>query len=248
MKKKPSPITIVDFSKEKPLVSKQARLNAISNFIINSFNANFNFRFRNEPFMKKSFEDGRRESIAGHMWGVALLWLTVRDYCPNLAKIVNSEKILEILLYHDLGEIIRGDTSIYEQLNAQNDKKHVEREDLQKIIKDLPASFQKKLLYYFDHFEDTGKTRDLEILIARLMDSLHGSFFVFAHSDEDFELEELQNKLAGKHFGRVVGYLFKFLDQKKKKKAKEEIVAILKDHIELWKKAGIEIKPETYFS
>jgi len=101
---------------------------------------------------------------------------------------------------------------------------------------------------FFDDFEDIIKTKDLEILTARLMDSLHGSFFVFAHGDEDFDMTDLQNKIARKHFGGVVGRIFKILDERKEEKAKQEITAILEDHIDLWKQIGVEIKRDSYFS
>jgi hypothetical protein len=151
MSKTSKPITIFESSKFiLPKLPKLKNAKGLNNFIINSFNANFNFRFRNEPFMTKSFRDGRKESIAGHMWGTALLWLTLKNHCSNFSKLVNSEKILEILLHHDLGEIIRGDKAIYDQLYSDNeDKIRTERQDFQRIIKDLPIASQGKLLYFF---------------------------------------------------------------------------------------------------
>lgn len=247
MKKTTTPIVIFESSFLKTHKNNR-KLNGISNFVINSLKANFNFRFRDEPYMLSSFKEDRRESIAGHMWGVSVLWLALRDYCPKLSSLVNSEKIFEILLCHDLGEIIRGDTPIYEQYLTGESKKDIERKDLEILVKDLSKKSQKKILENFDKFENIEQTTDLEILVARLMDSLQGSFFVFAHGNNLVELADLRNVLTKKHFGGVVERLFKVLDDKQEKQAKEEIKNLLEDHIKLWSEIGVKIRHESYFS
>jgi 5'-deoxynucleotidase YfbR-like HD superfamily hydrolase len=234
--------------KKRILRNKERKRDGINNFIIKSFDANFNYRFRNTPYMATSYKKGKRESIAGHMWGVSLLWFCVKESCPKLASLVSSEKVFEILLSHDLGEIINGDSSIYQQYSTKGKDKHQEKRDLRKIIKDLPSKTQNRLLKYFDKFEDVSKTKDLEILTARLMDSLHGHLFVFAHGNDLEKMSEVRNTVTIKHFNGIVKQLLRVLDGKGEVQAKKEITALVKNHLDLWKKINVIIDPDSYFN
>ena len=51
--------------------------------------------------------DGRFENSAEHSWQSAMASIVLQDYYPEK---LNMEKVISMLLIHDLGEIYAGDT------------------------------------------------------------------------------------------------------------------------------------------
>jgi putative hydrolases of HD superfamily len=72
------------------------------------------------------------ESVADHMFGVAMLAFTV-----PLPENVNRDKLVKMALVHDIGECIIGD-QVWETGKHSNDQKHLKKNiDEKKAIKDL---------------------------------------------------------------------------------------------------------------
>ena len=55
--------------------------------------------------------DGRLENSAEHSWQGAIAAMVFQDYYPEK---LNMEKVISMLLIHDLGEIYAGDTWVFD--------------------------------------------------------------------------------------------------------------------------------------
>ena len=60
--------------------------------------------------------DGRFENSAEHSWQCVIAAMVLQDYYPEK---LNIEKVISMLLIHDLGEIYAGDTWVFD-----DEKKH----------------------------------------------------------------------------------------------------------------------------
>ncbi|WP_371504956.1 HD family hydrolase [Nitrosopumilus adriaticus] len=77
------------------------------------------------------------ESVADHSYSMAVMGMVVSDMNDN-----NSEKILKMILIHDLAESQIGDFTP-NQLNKEK-KKELENDAFTKIIQDLPENIKTK--------------------------------------------------------------------------------------------------------
>ena len=59
---------------------------------------------------------GRRESVAEHCWRAALMAWFLRDEFPE----ADMNKVISMLLIHDLGEAFTGDIPAFEKTEAHN--------------------------------------------------------------------------------------------------------------------------------
>jgi len=60
--------------------------------------------------------DGRQESVAEHTWRISIMFLLVE---PHLGIKVNSLKTLEMIVIHDIIEVIAGDVWAFDALNKE---------------------------------------------------------------------------------------------------------------------------------
>ncbi|MCG4822513.1 HD domain-containing protein [Streptococcus gordonii] len=107
----------------------------------------------------------RFENSAEHSWQGALMALVFREYIPEE---VNLEKVMSMLLIHDLGEIYAGDTFIFDDV-GKRDSYHRELESLKISLDKLPSDQQDSFLGLWQEFE-TGIS--MEAKYARLLDAL----------------------------------------------------------------------------
>ncbi len=63
--------------------------------------------------------NGRRESVAEHTWRLALMAMAIEPYLPNQ---VNSEKLLKMIIIHDLVEAYAKDIPAFETMNNNEAK------------------------------------------------------------------------------------------------------------------------------
>jgi putative hydrolase of HD superfamily len=75
---------------------------------------------------------GRRESVAEHTWRLALMAVALRDELAG----IDALRLIELLVVHDLGEVIRGDVPA--PLQDGSDKTAAERADLATLLAPLP--------------------------------------------------------------------------------------------------------------
>jgi putative hydrolases of HD superfamily len=107
----------------------------------------------------------RRENSAEHSWHVMMLAFVLAEYCQEP---INLDKVLRILLFHDIVEIDAGDTGIYDRQMAQS-KAEREHQAAGRIFGLLPADQQAELnRLWLEH--EQGRSE--EARFARAVDRL----------------------------------------------------------------------------
>jgi len=107
----------------------------------------------------------RFENSAEHSWQGALMALVFREYIPEE---VNLEKVMSMLLIHDLGEIYAGDTFVFDDV-GKSDSYDGELKSLKISLDKLPSDQQDFFLGLWQEFE-TGIS--MEAKYARVLDAL----------------------------------------------------------------------------
>ena len=107
----------------------------------------------------------RFENSAEHSWQGALMALVLREY---ISEEVNLEKVMSMLLIHDLGEIYAGDTFIFDDV-GKSDSYDRELDSLKISLDKLPLDQQDSFLELWQEFE-TGIS--IEAKYARVLDAL----------------------------------------------------------------------------
>ena len=109
--------------------------------------------------------DGRFENSAEHSWQSAIASIVLQDYYPEK---LNMEKVISMLLIHDLGEIYAGDTWVFD------DKKKVHSHDreLESIEKTMSILPEEKYLNMKKSWLEFEKGQSGEARYARVIDAL----------------------------------------------------------------------------
>ncbi|MEL6194110.1 MAG: HD domain-containing protein [Bacteroidota bacterium] len=108
--------------------------------------------------------NGREESVAEHTWRLCLLAMMLQKYYPN----INYNRLLKILLIHDMGEIINGDIpAIYQ--DPAVDKSQEERKDFLEVISPLTAEQQAEMLELWDEYNEVSSP---EAKLAKALDKI----------------------------------------------------------------------------
>ncbi|MEM7792764.1 MAG: HD domain-containing protein [Verrucomicrobiota bacterium] len=116
----------------------------------------------------------RYENSAEHSWHVSLLALLLKDYANEN---IDIDKVIRMLLIHDLGEIDGGDKIIYS--SEIDEQKEIEAKGLRRLLSSLE---DEKAAEYFDlwiEFE-AGKTPESKYAksidrIPPLLHNIHGN-------------------------------------------------------------------------
>ncbi|MGL1891583.1 MAG: HD domain-containing protein [Spirochaetaceae bacterium] len=96
----------------------------------------------------------RFENSAEHSWHVCLSALMLKDYAN---EDINIDRVIKMLLIHDLGEIDSGDKIIYESETLDN--KEVEANGVKRLLNMLPEGMADIYVPLWYEFEE-GKTID----------------------------------------------------------------------------------------
>ncbi|MCI6871324.1 MULTISPECIES: HD domain-containing protein [Streptococcus] len=110
--------------------------------------------------------DGRFENSAEHSWQLALMAPVLRQHFPEE---VDLEKVMTMLLLHEIGEIGAGDTWVYDEVGKLTSFDR-EWESVKKTLALLPpeqADSYRELWLEFESKEDTPEAR-----YARCLDAL----------------------------------------------------------------------------
>ena len=113
----------------------------------------------------RTLDNYRFENSAEHSWQGALMALVFREYIPEE---VNLEKVMSMLLIHDLGEIYAGDTFIFDDV-GKSDSYDREFKSLKISLDKLPSDQQDSFLGLWQEFE-TGISAEAKY--ARVLDAL----------------------------------------------------------------------------
>lgn len=112
----------------------------------------------------------RRENSAEHSWHIALVALIMHEYAPVP---INLERVLTMLLIHDIVEIEAGDAFVYDPV-ALAGKEEREKEAADKLYGLLPDDIRDRLREAWNEFEErvTPESRFAHA-VDRLMPMLH---------------------------------------------------------------------------
>lgn len=91
---------------------------------------------------------GEPESVAAHTWRLCLMAMVLADRFPE----VKIDRVIRMLVVHDLGEAIHGDIPAPEQ-EAPGAKAEEERRDLAELVTPLPDQSRGMILELWDEYE-----------------------------------------------------------------------------------------------
>ena len=86
-------------------------------------------------------DTSRRENDAEHSWHIARMAVLLREYAEEPVEL---EKVIKMLLIHDLVEVYAGDTFCYDE-EAVKDKEARVKEAAQRLYSLLPADQEAEL-------------------------------------------------------------------------------------------------------
>ena len=116
----------------------------------------------------------RYENSAEHSWHVCLCALMLKEHAN---EDINIDRVIKMLLIHDLGEIDAGDTIIYK--SETKELKEAEAAGVKRVLGFLPAEKQEEYMTLWYEFE-TGATPESKYAkaidrIPPLLHNLHGN-------------------------------------------------------------------------
>ena len=109
--------------------------------------------------------DGRFENSAEHSWQGAIAAMVLQDYYPEK---LNMEKVISMLLMHDLGEIYAGGTWVFDDEKKLHSHDR-ERASIEKTMSLLP---EEKYLNMKNLWLEFEKGQSAESRYARVIDAL----------------------------------------------------------------------------
>lgn len=86
------------------------------------------------------------ESVADHTFSMAIIGMILSDYQNH-----NTQKILKMILLHDLAESITGDFT--PEQKSKEEKVILENKTMEKILKNLPETLQKQYLSLWNEYQ-----------------------------------------------------------------------------------------------
>lgn len=102
--------------------------------------------------------DGRRESVAEHVYRLMVFAWLVRGEFPG----VDMDKVMEMCLFHDIGEAVTGDIPCFEK---QEEDRMREKEAVRQVTERLPDSEGRRLLSLLEELE-RGETKEAKLVHA----------------------------------------------------------------------------------
>lgn len=236
----------------------ERNLSLAYDFLSRLYPVNWKVRFGSCPYMGSLSQQeqidafisqyGVFESIAGHVHSLGILDYFIRKSCPTLRQILDPEKVQELILFHDIREAKRGDTSIVQQILNDNDA-HLdqERKDLEELLKVLPLKIAKHLLVVCDAFEGKrDSVGDFEIKYVRLLDTMQSGNCVLTFGNNLAEnsrlIEKVMRRRTAPRAQELIDALF--IESRLDKgghytQAANEVKQIADFHIGLFRKQGV---------
>ena len=115
---------------------------------------------------------GRRESVAEHSWRLCLMAMLVRDEFPQ----ADMDKVLQMCVIHDLGEMLTGDVPCFEKTDAHE---QAEAEALQHWTAQLPPPYNTQFAALYAEMDA------LQTVEAKLYKALDNLEAVIQHNESD---------------------------------------------------------------
>ena len=119
-------------------------------------------------------EDGRRESVAEHSWRAALMAYFLRDEFPG----TDMDKVIKMLLIHDLGEAFTGDIPSFRKTEANE---QTEEALLRDWVATLPQPYAAEMHALYEEMAAR------ETVEARLYKAIDNFEAVIQHNESPLE-------------------------------------------------------------
>jgi putative hydrolase of HD superfamily len=142
------------------------------------------------------------ESVADHTYSMAIIGMALSD-----SQKYNTEKILKMILIHDLAESITGDFT--PEQKSKEEKTILENKAIEKILTLLPENLQKQYSNLWNEYQKN--------------DSEEANF---VHQIDKFEMA-LQAKIYSKHNNSLSDYL-PFFDSAQKEIKDQNLLNLFK--------------------
>jgi 5'-deoxynucleotidase YfbR-like HD superfamily hydrolase len=220
------------------------QLDGIYNMMSHTYHGNWSYRWKGTPWMSKILKNKKKESILAHEMCCIGLWFGLRRICPNLDALVDSTRMYEIFWGHDLGEIFIGDIPQFSQLRGRGiDKSKLEKEEILRMSKKAPKEVTTPLLSNFDSYEAKNvESKDLEVLICRLIDNMQGNHFGMVFGNSFDTHSDVIDKVVNRSFVKNATNLLSYLKKNRQTAAYKEASYIISHHIKAIKKSGVKLK------
>ena len=116
--------------------------------------------------------NGRRESVAEHCWMAALMVYFMKDEFTE----VDIDKVIRMILIHDLGECFTGDIPVFNKTVEHEEK---EKELLYNWVKTLPRELADEMMALYEEMEKR------ETVEAKVFKAIDGMEAVLQHNISD---------------------------------------------------------------
>ena len=123
------------------------------------------FLYKLKSVYRFSSQDDRKESAAEHTWSSLVL---ADFFLSRMNESLNRQKVFDLLLYHDVAEIIADDTPLHPEM-SRSGKEDREWQAIEEIKSKLPKRDGRRVLALFSEFE-AQKSR--EAMFAKAIDAL----------------------------------------------------------------------------
>lgn len=120
------------------------------------------------------------ESVADHTYSMAVIGMILSD-----SQKYNTEKVLKMILLHDLAESITGDLTPEQK---SKEKIILESKTFEKILAHLPENLQKQYLQLWNEYQ---KNNSVEANFVHQIDKLEMALQAKIYSKQNISLQEL---------------------------------------------------------
>lgn len=123
------------------------------------------------------------ESVAEHIFGMMIL---INHFLPiiDAEKKMDSKKIYDLALFHDIDEIETGDIITY---NKTQDDIDEAKKTLTKIFKNTPDTFLKKMKDSYDEYENNESQESKFVKVIDKIEAVFHAAFDYATFERGFE-------------------------------------------------------------
>lgn len=133
--------------------------------------------------------DGRFENSAEHSWQSAIAAMVLQDYYPEK---LNMEKVISMLLIHDLGEIYAGDTWVFDD----EKKLHAHDRELTSIEKTMSFLPEATYVNMKNSWLEFEKGQSPEARYARVIDALVPLINHLEVSEVDYNPDHIRSEMV----------------------------------------------------
>jgi len=151
------------------------------------------------------------ESVADHSFRSAVLAMCIADL-----KGLNTEKLMRMLLLHDVHEALIGDYDYFAKRKiSRSELKRKEHEAMEKMLENLPKKLKEK---YFSIWLEFEEQKSLEAKIARQIDQLEMIFQALEYEKEGYSKEKLDvfwENIREKFGNKDLRRIFEILEEKR---------------------------------